>query len=120
MLCRAVIKASPTEIKYLVKQSKNREQYDPMCRGIRVVETIDDSTSVVHFVDTKYFFNRDFCIIRHSHTTVKTSSFPSFFLVSSFDLSSFFLSCFLSLSPRDQFTWLATRLRVPSVLRRIS
>jgi len=66
-----MVEGTPTEIKYLIKQSKNREQFDPMCRGIKVVESVDENTVVAHLVDTKYFFNRDFCLLRHSYTTVR-------------------------------------------------
>jgi len=62
--------SSPIEVKYLIKQSTNRAQFDAMCRRINVVQTIDDNSVIVHFVDTKYLLNRDFCVLRHDYTTV--------------------------------------------------
>ena len=61
-------------MEYLIKQSTNRVQFDAMCRRINVVQTIDDNAVIVNFVDTKYFLNRDFCILRHDYTTVWNQS----------------------------------------------
>ena len=70
-MSRVLVEASPIETKYLIKQSTNRAQFDAMCRKITVVQTIDDNSVIVNFVDTKYHMNRDFCILRHDYTTVR-------------------------------------------------
>jgi len=86
-MSRALIQASPIEIKYLIKQSSNREQFDPMCRGVTVLRTVDESTVIVRLLNTKYFLHREFCIIRHDETSpdgsvclssnsVKTPQYP--------------------------------------------
>jgi len=45
-MARAQIKASPSEIKYILRHSKNREEFDPMCKSTTMIQRIDESTHV--------------------------------------------------------------------------
>jgi len=72
-MCRAVVKAAPSEIKHLLKHAKNREYFDPMCSNAEIIETIDDATSVMYFMNRKFIVARDFCVLRHDRTTVRAS-----------------------------------------------
>ena len=67
----AIIKAAPIEIKHLLDNTKNRAYFDPMCYNAEVVQTVDEGTSVMYFMNRKFMVTRDFCVLRHSRISVR-------------------------------------------------
>ena len=70
-MARGVVEASPAEVKFLIKHSKNRQLYDPMCREARLVDAVDEATSVVQLVNGKFGMTRDFVFMRHARSLVR-------------------------------------------------
>ena len=70
----AVVKAAPAELKFLLDNAKSREYFDPMCHNAEVIQTIDETSSIMYFLNRKLLVVRDFCVLRHERTTVRRAS----------------------------------------------
>jgi hypothetical protein len=69
-----VVTASPSEIKHLLENTQHRAYFDPMCERAETVQTVDEATAVVYFLNRRYMVTRDFCVLRHSRITVRVGA----------------------------------------------